>query len=308
MLNSIDLALKMRHDLELLLGPLGHQQKDLFSAYSAIAESICAQAHFDQRISGIDKLGQLIGCDSISRFADCFRQKTSYAQAFNLVATNSGLTCGVSQLQGLCLANNVDGKASISLKRMLESTAALHREIMRYPLAMGDKLLGEPKRSAAPWLSTHDALWPHSSTILRMSSLERPLGIASWMPTAVPHFELGVLAPRASGGTSIHIDHDVICVLCGNKIYAASSEAKWISPHRMALRTSVVPICRTCTERDEQDPNYLREGLHGLIEGARPAMQLRFEVYEGDETDPVPRGQLRLVPNELDENGEREDC
>jgi hypothetical protein len=101
-------------------------------------------------------------------------------------------------------------------------------------------------------------------------------------------------------GGRIDIDHEVCCALCSNQIFAPSSEARWIGPRCMRMRTEIVPICIECTERDAHEPGYLRKALLAFVDQPSAPERLRFQWYDGDETDPVPRGRLTLVRHEPD--------
>ena len=55
-------------------------------------------------------------------------------------------------------------------------------------------------------------------------------------------------------------------------------------------------------EHDAREPGYLREALLAFTEAPRPSDRLQLEVDDGDEIDPVPRGRLRLVRDEPEED------
>jgi hypothetical protein len=229
-------------------------------------------------------------------------------RAYDLASTIGDLANSMTGIAGMKF--NEIGKAlhdsgTNSLLKAIESTMSLDRTLAGVAPMAHASWLKDLERSFAPWLTAHDALWPRDSLVLRMLERNTGFGVASWLGEPVneaelPPFELGALIQERVDGGRIDIEHEVCCALCSNQIFAPSSEAHWIGPRRIRMRTGVVPICIECTERDAREPGYLRNALIAFVEQPSPAGRLRFDVYEGEESDPIPRGRLTLVRHESD--------
>jgi hypothetical protein len=94
------------------------------------------------------------------------------------------------------------------------------------------------------------------------------------------------------------VDIKIRCALCRGPVITVSSTASWVGRRRLKFNVDVVPICVPCTQRDQLEPNYLRDALRALGGEPEPEQsgQPELRVLDGDETSPVPCGRLRLVP------------
>jgi hypothetical protein len=259
------------------------------------------------RVAGLGRLDEIFERTASHSFAERYRHHETfeYGRAFDFAASIGTLGRATRGLGFNALEASIDEATNPSLSKWFESTSLLDEILARTAPSAHIAFMRDLERNATPWLTAHDALWPQESMVLRMLRDDHAFGVASWLPEPAPNdeprfFELGAFTSQASEGDPIRIDHEVCCALCGAQIFAPSSEAHWIGPERLRMRTNVVPICVPCSERDEREPGYLRESLLALVDAPPPAERLRFEVLDGDELDPAPRGRLTIVRDDGD--------
>lgn len=198
------------------------------------------------------------------------------------------------------------GDLSRTMGYQLESTKRFDAQLGSRLPTMHHAWLADLERTMLPWLPAHEAIWPHDVFVLRMLK-DRSFGVGSWLhepsePEVEPHFALAALSnERPPASTPIDVTLEVCCALCGGAIYTADAAPSWVGP-KLDLKIRIVPICIECTERDAEEPGYLRDALRQMIEGRSGSSQPQLEIFGGDETDPVPRGALTLVRDEEPDN------
>lgn len=207
---------------------------------------------------------------------------------------------------------------SMAVSRQLDAMFGLDGKLSRlFPTEhLGWK--ADLDRSTMPWLEAHKAIWPHDAGVLRMLD-KGSLGVASWLSDespeieamdTTPHFDLGALVAGgrrdAAESTPLAIKVHVRCSICKGPIFGADSAVDWLGPKDLDLTIDIVPFCSECTQRELDEPGFvaawMRETFGDSGEPAEPE-RLQLSISSGDETDPIARGELRLVRDD-DRNDE----
>lgn len=166
-------------------------------------------------------------------------------------------------------------------------------------------------RSKMPWLEAHKAIWPCDAGVLRMLD-KNEFGVASWLSDEAlpkieavdtrPRFDFGALvagsARDARESTPLNIKANIRCYLCKGAIFAEESSVDWLGPKELDLTIDVVPFCSECSQRESDEPGFMSARLREMAGEAGEAAEserIQLSISSGDETDPVPRGELRVV-------------
>lgn len=173
-------------------------------------------------------------------------------------------------------------------------------------------------RLAKTVADVHKTIWPHDAVVLRMLD-SSSFGMASWFkeeraraePVVPRRFDLELAAivgnQKHDDAEPINITTDVHCFICKEPMLDPDTQVSWVGPRSVELSSPVVPFCKECSARDAEAPGYIAVRVRELLQQPEPEnrpQRLRLEVLLGEETDPVPRGELKLVEDEPDEEGE----
>jgi hypothetical protein len=306
--DQFDSFIKMQRDLERLRDPLGigRWQREM-QMPASIAEQMAKIGSIANQFAAVR--------EPFKMFETMERPFTSVEmlRARELASTLSHLSVDRSKIFDTSLYGLSERYKSITdlgrpMSQLLSSVSLFSEQLERVLPRAHTTWAADLQRSALPWLSAHEALWPRDALVLRMLD-DKALGIGSWLTEPVeaddePHFALAALSSeRAKASTPIEVELEVCCALCGGSIYTASATPSWVGP-KLDLKIRVVPICATCNDREADEPGYMREALRELIEGPSASARPQLEIFSGDATDPVPRGVLTLVRDEEPDHDE----
>lgn len=63
---------------------------------------------------------------------------------------------------------------------------------------------------------------------------------------------------------TLHITHEVKCMLCDHVLATSDHAADWVSASEVKTTVRVLPLCAPCQERMADDPNYFKRRLMEL--------------------------------------------
>ena len=238
------------------------------------------------------------------------------ARAFETASSLSRLTTELAKIHETSkplweIANRSGLDVSRAFAKQFETARLLAERVSTWHVDAGARFAADLARAASPWQTAHQALWPNDSLLLRMLPGSPKVGAGSWVANTSDHsdaeayVELAAMTvERVDAEPSITIELELCCALCGGPIFPKATQASWLAPRKMHLKIDVIPICETCSAREADEPGYMREALIELADGPVPVERPRLEIVDGDETDPVPRGVLRLVRDEEEQSDE----
>jgi hypothetical protein len=114
---------------------------------------------------------------------------------------------------------------------------------------------------------------------------------------AEPMLMAAAITPSAKSrdGFKVVVADELLCLLCENPLIIAGSNLKWIGARRAVRQRFVLPLCATCWATERDRPGFLYEALCELT---RPGVVIRGVIRGGGQGDGQPRGVLRLVRTE----------
>lgn len=317
-MKDIEHFLRMQREFERLRDPYGlGQVRQLMSLKEQLTGSLYKE-------SLIESLGRSISStNSLTEFARGSRGIAAVAESMSRLGSTLEVTKALEQASRISrfsreFESTAAGRSMLELTKqpligasremmcLVETVKTLSEQLARSLPGTVDHWARAWARDMRPWFAAHEESWPQDRLLLRMIDGPTKMGVASWLldtsaePDEADAF-LGLAAVTTEqtgpdSSTPLHIELEVRCALCEGVILSPSSEASWIGPHRLRQRIDVIPLCRECSARDLDEPGYIRRGLIELYEEPQRDRQPVLEIMDGEETDPVPRGRLQLVP------------
>lgn len=148
-------------------------------------------------------------------------------------------------------------------------------------------------RTVAPSLGLLGMEWQSPIGVLA-SLATRELGASiSWLANEAS--AVAAMLPHEDTRSEITIEVSITCAFCGHDMIADQRRFRWKGNRKGLLDLSIVPICAECQRRSNEDPTYLARALTEL---EAPALRV---ITTGGNSDGVPRGKLRLVRDESDD-------
>lgn len=149
-------------------------------------------------------------------------------------------------------------------------------------------------KAVMPSLGVLDLDWQRPVAVLTPLA-QTDLGASlSWISDE--NMKVAALLPAEEAPSTITIEVSVPCSFCGNEMISAGRGFTWKGNRKGILKNPVVPLCVECQRRSNDDPTYFSRAFAEL-----DAPPLRIVANDGT-SDGVPRGKLRLVRDERDDD------